>query len=63
MYKEDELGIGDEGGGKLVRVPDCPLFTAFLNQTPHYVPLIVNAVRFPLHISRVPQILNFSSGF
>jgi len=43
VYKEDELGIGDEGGGKLVCVFCFLLFTAF--QTLRYVPLIVNAVR------------------
>lgn len=64
MYKEDELGIGDEGGGKFTCVPDCPLFTAFSNQTPRYVPLIVNAVRFHLLDFAYPSNSEFfSTGF
>jgi len=34
VYKEDELGIGDEGGGKLICVPHCPLFSVFESDTP-----------------------------
>ncbi|KAF8973885.1 hypothetical protein BDZ97DRAFT_1777382 [Flammula alnicola] len=49
VYKEDELGIGDEGGGKLLCVRDFLLFTAILNQTLHCVPLIVIAV-FESHL-------------
>ena len=44
MYKEDELGIGDEGGGELLCVPSFLYSTAAFNQTHHYVRLTVTVV-------------------
>ncbi|KJA29277.1 hypothetical protein HYPSUDRAFT_211173 [Hypholoma sublateritium FD-334 SS-4] len=44
VYKEDELGIGDEGGGEQLCVPSFSYSTAAFNQTHHYVLLIVTVV-------------------
>lgn len=44
VYKEDELGISGEGGGKLLYVPTTFHFTSTSHQTHHYVHSIVIAV-------------------
>lgn len=44
IYKEDELGIHNEGGGKLFKFHLLPLFTSIWAQTHHSVPLTVTVV-------------------
>src|SRR6266511_2663661 len=46
VYKEDELGINDTGGGKLPNMFNCSLFTTPSNQTLHCVHLTVIVVSF-----------------
>jgi len=55
VYKEDELGIGDEGGGKLMCVPDCPLFTSIIELDTPLCPFDCQCCKVSSSIiSRVP---------
>lgn len=44
IYKEDELGIHNEGGGKLSKFCVLPLFTSIWAQAHHSAPLTVTVV-------------------